>query len=71
VADFLPFSGGPPALDVRVALTDRDGDDLEDVVAAPGIDRRPVVRSFKGTTLALLGAFDAFDPNSRSGVFVG
>jgi hypothetical protein len=71
LADVVPFPGGPPAFDVRVALTDRDGDGLADVVAAPGLGRRPVVRSFKGTTLALLGEFDAFDPAFRGGVYVG
>jgi trimeric autotransporter adhesin len=71
LADFVPFPNGQPAHDVRVALTDRDGDGLADLVASLGNGRPPLVRTFKGTTLALLDEFAAFDLSFRGGVFVG
>jgi serralysin len=71
LADFVPFAGVSLLEDVRVALTDRDGDGRADIVAATGLGRPPLAKSFKGTTLALLGEFEPFDPSFRGGVFVG
>ena len=68
LADFSPFASGQNA---RVALIDRDSDGLADIVTALGPGSAPTVKSFKGTTLASLGQFNAYDPSFLGGVFVG
>jgi len=51
------FTGG-----VRVAATDADGDNLAEVVTAPGPVAGAHIRVLDGLTLAEIAAFFAFDP---------
>jgi hypothetical protein len=70
LADFLAFDSVPFPNGVRVAVADRDGDGLMDIVvgSGPGSSR---VRVFKGTNLTLLNEIIAYDPGFIGGVFVG
>ena len=60
------FTGG-----VTVAAGDVNGDGRADIIAGAGPGTTPLVAVYSGADLSLLGAFDAFDPNFRGGVFVG
>jgi hypothetical protein len=59
---------------VRVAAADFTGDNLADIVTAPGAGVAPHVRVFNGTTglqvLGPIGSFFAYDPTFLGGVFV-
>jgi hypothetical protein len=69
VTDFFAydpnFRGG-----VRVAVADLNGDDVPDVITAPGPGMPPLVRVFDGRTLRLMTAFMAYDRSWTGGVFV-
>src|SRR5262249_13823953 len=51
---------GSAADGVRVAAEDGDADGLADVVVGGGPGAAPVIASYKGTTLTVLGRFTAF-----------
>ena len=56
---------------MRVSVVDRDGDGLVDVVVGTGTNASSKLRSFKGTTLALLNEIAPYDPSFLGGIFVG
>jgi hypothetical protein len=71
VGEFTPFASGPPQPNgVRVTLADFDADNQLDVIVSSGSGARRV-RAFKGSTLALISQFDAFNPGFLGGVFIG
>ncbi len=59
------FRGG-----VRVAKGDVTGDNVNDIITAPGAGMAPQVNIYDGTTGKLVRSFDAFDGNWKGGVFV-
>jgi hypothetical protein len=67
VANFVPYAGFDGA--VRVAFDSVGG--VAEIVTGPGSGWGPRVRRFHGTTLALLGEFDAYSPAFLGGIFVG
>jgi hypothetical protein len=69
--DIVPFGGTGSPNGVTVAVEDRDGDGLGDVIVGSGPGSMPSVRTFKGTNLSQLSEFNAYDPSFLGGVFVG
>ena len=61
----VQFTGG-----VRVAVGDVNGDTIPDLITGVGAGGPPEVKAFHGQTLAVLGAFMAYDPAFTGGVFV-
>ncbi len=59
------FRGG-----VRVATGDVTGDNVDDIVTAPGPGGGPVVRVWDGATGVMVIEFNAYDPSFTGGVFV-
>jgi autotransporter-associated beta strand protein len=59
------FRGG-----VHVATGDLNGDNVPDVVTAPGVGGGPVIRVWDGITGAMIREFNAYDPAFRGGAFV-
>ncbi|VTR99137.1 FG-GAP-like repeat-containing protein [Tuwongella immobilis] len=64
--NFVGSEGG-----VNVAVTQRDGDGIDDIVTGPGSGSSPRVRIFSGLTFVELENITAFNPNFFGGVFVG
>jgi len=66
VTPFATGSGG-----VSVTAADRDDDGLADVLVGTGPGIASDLRSFKGTTLAQIGAdINPFDPSFLGGIHV-
>ncbi|CAN5226922.1 hypothetical protein BH11PLA2_BH11PLA2_21270 [soil metagenome] len=61
----MNFVGG-----VRVATADLNGDNVPDLVVAPGPGMAPLIRVFDGRNMQLLTEFFAFDTTWTGGVFV-
>jgi len=59
------FRGG-----VNVALGDLNGDQIPDIVTAPGLGGGPVIRVYSGNDGSEIFNFYAFEPNFRGGVTV-
>jgi len=59
------FRGG-----ANVAVGDFDGDDVPDIVAAPGLGGGPVIRAYSGLDGRELFNFYAFEPEFRGGVTI-
>jgi autotransporter-associated beta strand protein len=60
------FRGG-----VRVAARDLTGNGIADIITGAGPTGLPEVTTLDGSTLSVLGAFFAYNPGFRGGVFVG
>src|SRR5262249_53092938 len=55
---------------VFVASGDVNNDGIDDIITAPDAGGGPLVKVFTGPNLALLMAFNAYDPSFRGGVHV-
>jgi len=60
---------GQASAGARVAVTSINGRGA--ILATPGHGGDPIVRTYDGQSFAELGAFFAFDPSFRGGLFVG
>lgn len=67
---FISTSTGPRG-GARVAVMDRNGDGLSDIVAAIGPGSAPRVRVFDGVTLTEIDNFVAYPADFYGGVYVG
>ncbi|MFN4260382.1 MAG: S8 family serine peptidase [Gemmataceae bacterium] len=77
----LPSNGGSSLFEgdrdaaargeIRVAVTDRNGDGRLDIIVGLGASSQPRVRIFDALSLNVLDDFFAYDPNFRRGIFVG
>lgn len=59
------FQGG-----VRVATGDIDGDRIDDIITAPGVNGGPHIKIYSGRNANLLLEFNAYSPAFTGGVFV-
>ncbi|MCS6851622.1 MAG: hypothetical protein NZ700_10700, partial [Gemmataceae bacterium] len=59
------FMGG-----VRVAVADVNGDDVADIITAPGSGGGPHIKVYNGVNLSLMYSFFAYAPTFTGGVFV-
>ena len=68
ISEFVAYSGtGRGAI---VATTDYNADGIADIIVSKGAGGDPLVRTFHGTTHALLHSFFPFPASYRGGVFV-
>lgn len=65
------ITGGGGSGGVRVAVTDRNGDGLSDIITGLGSGSIPRVRIFDGNSLAEIDNFLAYPNTFNGGVFVG
>ena len=59
------FTGG-----VRVSSGNVTGDDADEIITAPGFGMASDIRTFHGTTGALLASFTAFEPSFQGGAYL-